>query len=257
MIRTKDTNSEYHDGNDAISASGLKAIYQKSVFHFLNQKPFVSSPSMNFGSAVHSHILEPELDEILVLPEDTNLRLKAHREKKEKLERENSDKIIITYKDKQSLDKIVENIKSNKLAMNLINNITEAEYSYYGEYQGVNVKIRPDGIKQDRYILDIKTCQDASPKAFRSAVYKYAYHLQACFYSEMLGYSDIKNQFKFIAIENQHPFDVAVYSLSDDLIEKGKMAWRQSFNNWKNYKEKNLISGYYWEDINEDGSYIL
>jgi len=45
--------------------------------------------------------------------------------------------------------------------------------------------------------------------------------------------------------------------LSDDLIEKGKMAWRQSFNNWKNYKEKNLISGYYWEDINEDGSYIL
>ena len=75
MIRTKDTNSEYHDGNDAISASGLKAIYQKSVFHFLNQKPFVSSPSMNFGSAVHSHILEPELDEILVLPEDTNLRL--------------------------------------------------------------------------------------------------------------------------------------------------------------------------------------
>ena len=43
--------------------------------------------------------------------------------------------------------------------------------------------------------------------------------------------------FRFIAIENQHPFSVVVYSMSDDMIESGKLAWRTAFKQWKKYKQ--------------------
>ena len=33
-----DSNEQYHS-SPGISASGLKAIYKKSVYHFLNKKP--------------------------------------------------------------------------------------------------------------------------------------------------------------------------------------------------------------------------
>ena len=55
----------------------------------------------------------------------------------------------------------------------------------------------------------------------------------------MLGYDPAS--FRFIAIENRYPFDVAVYSLSDDLINKGKLAWRIAFDFGKNILIKNTF----------------
>tara|TARA_R100000329_G_C7584743_1_gene207270 strand:+ start:20 stop:790 length:771 start_codon:yes stop_codon:yes gene_type:complete len=256
MIKKKDSNTEYHS-HDSISASGLKTIYKKSVFHYLNKDKYVSTPAMNFGSAVHSVLLEPEKKEIMTLPKNLNLRTKKDREYKRQLTEDNKDKIIVSAEEKESLDQIIQNTMNNKLANKLLFTLDEIEHSYYGTYKDVPVRIRPDGIKKSRYIIDIKTCQDASPRAFRSSIYNYAYHLQACFYSEMLGYNDIHNQFRFIAIENKYPYDVAVYSLSDDLIEKGKQAWRLAFKSWQDYIINNKIQGFHWEHINEDGSHIL
>ena len=53
-----DANEVYHS-SPGISASGLKTIHKKSVYHFLKQKPFESS-AMALGSAVHCAMLEPE-----------------------------------------------------------------------------------------------------------------------------------------------------------------------------------------------------
>lgn len=254
MIKKKDTNLEYHS-HDSISASGLKTIYKKSVYHYLNQEEFISTPSMNFGSAVHSVLLEPEKKEIIALPKNLNLRTKKDRAYKSQIIKDNQDKIIVTSEEKQSLDQIIQNALNNKLANQLLFTLDEIEYSYYGEYKSIPCRIRPDGIKKGKYIIDIKTCQDASPKSFRNAIYKYAYHLQCCFYCEMLGYDP--HEFRFIAIENRYPYDVAVYSLSDDLIEKGKIAWRIAFDQWNEYINNKKVSGFYWENINNDGSLIL
>ncbi len=254
MIKKKDSNLEYHSHN-SISASGLKMIYKKSVYHYLNKEKFISTPAMNFGSAVHSVLLEPEKKEILTLPSKLNLRTKKDREYKSQLIKDNKDKIIVTSEEKESLNQIIQNAINNKLANKLLFTLDEIEHSYYGEYESIPCRIRPDGIKKGKYIIDIKTCQDASPKSFRNAIYKYAYHLQCCFYSEMLGYDPYK--FRFIAIENKYPYDVCVYSLSEDVIEKGKIAWRIAFSQWKKYIENNTISGFYWENFNKDGSLIL
>jgi len=254
MIKKQDSNDVYHS-HDSISASGLKTIYKKSVYHYLNKEQFKSSPSMNFGSAVHSALLEPEKKEIIALPQNLNLRTKKDRAFKNKMIEDNHDKIIISYEEKKHLEQIVDNVSRNTLASKLLNQLDEIEYSYYGTIDGIDVRVRPDGIKRNRHIIDIKTCVDASPIAFKSAIYNYAYHLQACFYSEALGYDP--SSFRFIAIENKYPFDVAVYSLSNDLIDKGKLAWRIAFDAWSCYIKDNKVSGFNWEDVNEDGSLIV
>ena len=70
MKKIKDSNEEYHS-HHSISASGLKTIYKKSVYHHLNST-FKMTDAMRFGSAVHSAILEDGQD-IAVMPE-VNLR---------------------------------------------------------------------------------------------------------------------------------------------------------------------------------------
>ena len=254
MKKIKDSNEVYHS-HTSISASGLKTIYKKSVFHYLNKEQFISTPAMNFGSAVHSALLEPEKNEIIALPENINLRTKKDRDFKTKLIEDNKDKIVITYDEKKYLEQITDNVSNNRLAIKLLSELYEIEYSYYGTIEDIDVRVRPDGIKKNKHIIDIKTCNDASPKAFRNAIYNYAYSLQACFYSEALGYDPAA--FRFIAIENKYPFDVAVYSLSNDLIEHGKTAWRTAFNLWAYYIKENKVSGFYWNNINKDGSLIV
>ena len=253
MQKIKDSNQEYHSHN-SISASGLKTIYKKSVFHHLNQKPFTSA-SMNFGSAVHSVLLEDSTDELATLPEDLNLKTIKGREAKEKFIKDNPDKIVITYKENNNIQKIIKNYRQNDLAMEILFSLTEKEISYYGTIDNIDCRIRPDGIKENDFIMDIKTCQDASPTAFRKAIYYYAYHLQACFYSEALGFKP--ENFRFIAIENQHPFSVVVYSMSDDMIESGKLAWRTAFKQWKKYKQTGVATQYTWDNKNNDGSLIV
>ena len=253
MQKIKDSNEQYHS-HDSISASGLKTIYKKSVFHHLNQKPFTST-SMNFGSAVHSVLLEDSTDELATLPEDLNLKTIKGRETKEKFIKDNPDKIVITHKENNNIQKIIKNYRQNDLAMEILFSLTEKEISYYGTIENIDCRIRPDGIKENDFIMDIKTCQDASPGAFRKAIYYYAYHLQACFYSEALGFKP--ENFRFIAIENQHPFSVVVYSMSDDMIESGKLAWRTAFKQWKKYKQTGVATQYTWDNKNNDGSLIV
>ena len=127
MQKIKDSNQEYHSHN-SISASGLKTIYKKSVFHHLNQKPFTSA-SMNFGSAVHSVLLEDSTDELATLPEDLNLKTIKGREAKEKFIKDNPDKIVITYKENNNIQKIIKNYRQNDLAMEILFSLTEKEFN--------------------------------------------------------------------------------------------------------------------------------
>jgi hypothetical protein len=252
MKKVKDSNKEYH-AHKSISASGLKTIFLQSVYHHLNKK-FKYSPAMNFGSAVHEVLLEDNTDNIVTLPE-LNLRTKAGREERDLIVEKNKNKIVITQNENENIRTILYNYRKHNLALKLLGELNEKEVSYYGKIDSIPVRIRPDGIKLSDYIIDIKTCQDASPKGFRSAIYRYAYHLQAVFYSEGLGYDPKK--FRFIAIENQYPFNIAIYSMSEDMIERGKEAWRLAFSKWQDYINKNIISSYNWDDINNDGSLIL
>ena len=112
MKRIKDSNEEYHSHN-SISASGLKTIYKKSINHYFNSG-FKMTDAMNFGSAVHSAILEGGHD-IAVLPE-LNLRTKEGKKIKQDFINDNKGKIVIKQEEEEAINKIKRNFNNHSLA---------------------------------------------------------------------------------------------------------------------------------------------
>tara|TARA_R100001480_G_scaffold89833_6_gene96631 strand:- start:3250 stop:4005 length:756 start_codon:yes stop_codon:yes gene_type:complete len=251
-MKTKfDSNEQYHS-SPGISASGLKAIYKKSVYHFLNKKPFESS-AMALGTAVHCAMLEAEMyyKEFHVMPK-IDRRTKQGKEQFIIQQKKSQGKKIVSFDDHEKITKILENFRKHELAQKYCQG--EIELSHYGKHDGLDVRVRPDCLNRvEGFISDVKTCQDNSPIAFKRDVYKYAYHLQAAFYMDMCGV----NKFKFIAVETNYPFSVEVYTLSDEMIEQGRKAWQRAFDDWKIYCDTGVVSGYIWNEFDNDGSLIL
>lgn len=182
MKIVKDTNAQYHS-SDAISASGLKDIWKRSVKDLLVKK-FEGSPATELGTAIHELILEPELFEkkYYLMPDIGDGRTKEAKALKSKHQEKAGDKILLN---KTMIDTIHKNFKENDLAQKYC--IGEVEISHYTNFDNIPVRVRPDCKGKD-WISDIKTCKDSSPRAFRKDLYWWGYHLQACFYSDVLGY---------------------------------------------------------------------
>lgn len=251
MKVTKDSNDIYHS-HDSISASGLKTIHKKSVYHLINQK-FKETPAMALGTAVHQAILEPhDFHDIYHVIEKIDKRTKAGKEEYQKQIDLANGKIIIDDDIHEIIKSILGDFRQNDLAQKYCKG--EIELSHYTQYEGIDVRVRPDVINHvSDFITDVKTCQDNSPQAFKRDVYNWGYHLQAAFYMDMCGI----NNFRFIACTTKYPYTVEVYTLDEKDIEFGRMAYKNAFKQWKKYLETGVVSRYDWHNIHEDGSYIL
>lgn len=251
MKVTKDSNDIYHS-HDSISASGLKIIHKKSVYHLINQQ-FKETPAMALGTAVHQAILEPhDFHDIYHVIEKIDKRTKAGKEEYQKQIDLAKGKIIIEDDIHEIIKSILGDFRQNDLAQKYCKG--EIELSHYTQYEGIDVRVRPDVINHvSDFITDVKTCQDNSPQAFKRDVYNWGYHLQAAFYMDMCGI----NNFRFIACTTKYPYTVEVYTLDEKDIEFGRMAYKNAFKQWKKYLETGVVSRYDWHNIHEDGSYIL
>ena len=252
----KDSNDIYHS-HTSISASGLKYISKYSVYHYINQLPRETT-SMAFGTAVHQALLEPVdfYDIYFVMPEIGDLRKKENKELKKQAEEKAEGKICLSFHDHERIKSIIQNFKKNKLAQHYCSG--EIELSHYLKHDNIDVRVRPDIINHvANFICDVKTCQDASPQAFRRDVYKFNYDLQAAFYMDMLGITE----FKFVVCEVNHPYTVVVHTLDKEFIELGRQKWKNAFEYWKHYVKTNEVSLYHPETsfstIDEDGSYLI
>ena len=253
-LQTKtDSIQDYHS-KKCISASGLKLIFKKSVYHYLNKKP-IQSKSLDLGIATHIMVYEGYeefLKQYFIMPK-LDLRRKEDKEIKEKLLKKADGKILLSQDDDTIIRGIYENHIRSEIAQKYSNG--DIEISHYGQYEGIDVRVRPDCIARDRsWISDVKTCQDSSPRAFRMDLYKWSYHLQAVFYCDMIGVDPLN--FRFIACETNYPYQVQVYSLSEDLVEKGREGYRSAFKYWKMYLNDGIVPGFIGE-YNKDGSIII
>jgi len=247
----KDTNEVYHSHN-SISASGLKEIYKKSVFHFLNRK-FKESPAMALGTAVHQAILEPHefFDNYHVIHK-IDKRTKAGKDEYKKQIELADNKIVLESDTHEIIKSITQEFKKNKLAQHYCKG--EMELSHYTKMNGIDVRVRPDCINTvSNFISDVKTCQDNSPSAFKRDVYNWGYHLQAAFYMDVCNIDN----FKFIACQTKYPYTVEVYTLDEKDIEFGRMGYKNALRQWEKYLQTGIQTSYEWHKTHEDGSYIL
>ena len=246
LRRTRDSNEFYHSQKEYISSSALKTIYKKSVFHYLNEE-FKTSSALTVGTAFHTIVLEADQfdDEFIVQPK-FDRRTKAGKEQAKLFEAEMiaQNKMILPRPDYDMIIEMRKQIGNCPTAVDLIK-AGEPEVSFYVEdFMGLKVRVRPDSIGED-YIIDLKSCQDASPRAFKRDVWKFSWHVQAAFYMDVLG----MDKFYFIASEKKVPFACQVYQLSDEMIYQGRKGYKEAIEQWKKYLETGEAPMYHHPSI--------
>ena len=236
------TNADYH-ADPAISASHLKAITQQSPYHywsrFLDPKRPTVEPSsaMRLGSLAHCAVLEP--DELskrysTCLPRNT----KAGKEQAAELAVAGIE--AVTESDMALALNMADAVRQHPYAAALLAD-GKAEQSFWWDDKatGQRCKCRPDWY-QGTTIVDLKTCQDASPNAFARACATFGYHTQAAHYLN----GTFADRFVFVAVEKTYPYAVGVYELDTAAMAAGAEQCRiglqtisdcRAINEWPGY----------------------
>lgn len=237
----KDTNAEYHAKEEFINASGLKTIIKRSPFHLVNCEQKEPTPAMLFGTAYHDYVLEENLFHARYWTLDTSLRPEADKTMasnknkawKEEMELMNAGKQLISEEDLQKLATMKKALLANPtIAAFLLNG--EAELSHYHQdFEGAKVRVRPDYLKP-KVIVDLKTCEDASPEGFARQCHNFGYHIQAALYMDVLeSIYGTSRKFVFICQEKTFPFAAQAYAASDSLIEQGRYEYTLALETYK------------------------
>jgi exodeoxyribonuclease VIII len=211
MLRIEST--EYHL-HPAYSRSFVFKAYKSNLKKAAIERDNRSetTDAMEFGSLIHTMLLEPLETNKRFLVAKADLRTTAGKEAKAKAISEG-----LTLIKPELFEVAISICASFNTSFCLMLAGGDAEMSFFKEIDGVEYKCRPDYINHG-IIYDVKTCEDASPKGFLSSCYKYGYHLQAYMYMMLTGADD----FVFLCVEKDAPYCTASYRLSAKMLAEAK-----------------------------------
>ncbi len=247
------SNEVYHADRSCVSSTALKALL-RSPAHFQHyfKKERKETPSMFYGTAFHTRILEPELFyQTYVTTLVTN---KGKKEYKEFAEAAKGYRIL-TVDQSKGLEMIAENIEGHASARTLLlGGIKEQTLIWQDEETGIWLKIRPDCLNFDAdsgVCLDLKCTNDADEYAFVRSCLSYNYDFSAAMYLEGLRTIFQRDfDFAFLAVESDEPHQVALYGAPDEMIQRGRRRFRSALR----LLRKSLDSGE-WPGYQPHGGY--
>lgn len=209
---------------NALNYSSLKYM-MRSPKHYRWHKDHPKQPTeaMRLGAATHTVMLEPHKADGFVIYEGIR-RGKAWEE----FCSQNQDKQILTKSQSEYLVNMCVALRKSPIAMRYLEapGPTEVVMVWRDKAAGVVCKGRMDKLATvdgRRYIVDLKTTRDARPFKFGNEAYRLGYHIQDAMYCG--GYWYLHGEILpivTIAIENVAPYDVVVYSVPDDVMQKGQ-----------------------------------
>ena len=214
------SNEEYH-ADPAISASQLKKVMQ-SPYHYWSayldpsRTPTIATSAMKLGSLTHCCVLEP--DQVSARYGITSDR-RSNAGKALAAEMEASGIEAVTAQEMEQALAMAVSVRSNSTVSSLLSN-GAAETSHWWDdvATGLRCKCRPDWFDGET-IVDLKTCQDASPALFAAAVGRFSYQLQAAHY--LCG--TLAKRFVFVAVEKSAPYAVGCYELDAEAMVHGSV----------------------------------
>jgi exodeoxyribonuclease VIII len=244
--------NEYHADTSRVSASMIKTCWAKTPAHVYAQyfdpdRELVKKESFTFGAMFHAAILEKsEFDNrFVIIPEGIDRRTKDGKALWADIEA--SGKSAIKQADWE---------KSQAMAGNLISHPVFAEHRLQSARKeiaiiGDGVRCKPDllFVYGTRAVcIDLKTCVDASPRAFERSAFNYGYHIQAAWYSDMVAeLYGVPCEFLFACVEKTAPYLPMVYRASESMIESGRNAYLENLDvirncmvigEWPGYSEE-------------------
>lgn len=211
-----------------INISTLKYMAKSPLaYKHAKDHPSIQTPAMALGSAAHCAILEPArfIERYAVFGG-------ARRQGKEweAFQAENADKEIIKQEEWSRCQAMAVAVHRSEAAQRYLK-AGQPEVSMLWNLDGVACKGRIDWLT-DHVIVDLKTTTNCSAAAFGRQFANLHYASQMAFY--LGGYkklTDVMPKVVCIAVESSAPHEVAVYSVGDDIIQRGEaeyMSWLQT-----------------------------
>ena len=219
------SNEEYHERSE-VSASMIKTVVNKTPLH-LKAPPKPETPAMKIGTMVHAAILEPELFYRDYAIFDGDRRTKAGKEEWSNIQ--HNGLIPVTPAEFEMAERMNESVRKLEDVQEILEDfgcVFEPSCFYQDPTTGMACRFRPDAWhKEADVILDVKTCQDASPGAFAKDIAKFGYHIQAAHYCEGVAQiTGVWPKFIFLAVEKEAPYAAAQYELDELTLSEGQSA---------------------------------
>jgi exodeoxyribonuclease VIII len=239
--------ADYHR-HPAVSRSKLVTM-MKSPLHCkfeMDRGQDEPTAAMVLGSAAHTAILEPELFDLTYV--ECNADGRTNEGKALKKAYAAAGKTVFKPHEMADVRGMAAAVLGHKTAGELLKD-GDAELSMFWTDldTGQECRARPDYMRCDGMLVDIKSCQSAHPDDFQKHAFNMNYHIQAAFYLDgcvSLGLAF--DQFVFIAVESTAPYAVAVYVADTAFLQRGRELYQealrkfvacQSSNVWPSYSD--------------------
>jgi len=247
----------------AISKSQLDRIARSPMHyrHWMDNRT-EQTRQMVLGSALHTAVLEPHLFEgqYSCIPADAprDLRYLRHAKKPgaETLESiawwdafDAKGCTLLTPDEMAQVQGMRDAIAAHEMASAALVGQREISVIANEPETGVLCKVRPDCWNAPlNLIADLKTCADASPRAFARSCANYRYHVQAALYLAIAQAAGLDAEsFCFVAVESTAPYAVMVYDLDVQSLVAGmtqaqrdikRLIECRAANHWPAYSTK-------------------
>lgn len=234
---------EYHT-HPAISKSGLDRVLQSpGHYQYYREHGSENTEALSFGSAFHTLLLEPNLfEERVHIWSGANRTTKAGKAEWAEAQEIAGERDIIKQSDYNDMLEICQAIESHVSARVVLQGKGRAEASLFwtDDETGVECRCRPDWLREDGLLVDLKSAIDASPEGFMKAAFNHGYHLQAAMYMD--GFKAVYGKeaagFAFVVAEKKAPFGIGVYQADLDFVELGRIKYREALEIYANCQKE-------------------
>ena len=239
------SNHEYHS-REAVSRSFLWRLLSTTPYHAIYDKTHRTEPTtaMRLGTAAHLAVLEPHEFKKQVVVTGVSRRSKSGKAILESYE--DNDLIVLSQNEHEQILGMRDAIFRHPTAQHCFaGGQAEASLFAVDPRTGVPFKARYDYVLCNNVFTDLKTTDDASPKAFYYHALKLGYHVQAAQYLRVAKLNGIDSEgFVFVAVEKNPPYAVACYHADEDFIHKGNVALDKALDVYCECKETGVWPGY-------------
>lgn len=238
-----DLPAEDYFAAEHINNSSLKLI-NKSPLHYKSSLEIKrdETKALVIGSAVHCSVLEPNtfIERYMVAPK-VDKRTKEGKAIWAELEA--GGKTVLSGDDFQQIDAITAAVRSHDTASRILAE-GSSEVSVFTDILETPAKCRIDWHRPG-VLTDLKTTDDASPSGFSRSVANYGYAMQAAWYLDCCEAAGLDARtFIFIAVEKSPPYAVAVYELTPESIEVGRIQYQRALALYKHCMATGEWPGY-------------
>lgn len=215
---------------DAVNYSSLKHMRRSALSYLWHQgNPQPPTLAMQLGTHTHRMILEPDTAGDFAIwgeCEGQNVR-RGKVWDQFQAECALSGKQVITRDERDAMVAMAKAVRTSSLAWHYLEGgRSEVVLVWRDPKFNCDCKARLDKLKRiggRAVIADLKTTRDCRPFRFGNEAYRLGYHLQLAMYCE--GFRVLTGEtpeMVEIAVESKAPHELAVYSISEDVLWKGR-----------------------------------